>query len=108
MRTFLLLSSLGPQGMQTLATTPERLFEVNREIEAVGGRVVRQWALLGAYDFLSVVEAPDEDTILRITTLLGSRGSSRFETLVALSADDLIELLDEATDVGPGPEREGR
>ena len=60
MRTFLLLSSLSPQGLQTLATTPERLFEVNREIERLGGRVVKQWALLGAYDFLSVVEAPDE------------------------------------------------
>ncbi len=58
-RTFLLLSSLSPQGLQTLAATPERLFEVNREIERFGGRVVRQWALLGAYDFLSVVEAED-------------------------------------------------
>ena len=58
MRTFLLLSTLSPQGLQTLAATPERLFEVNREIERLGGRVLKQWALLGAYDFLSVVEAP--------------------------------------------------
>ena len=96
MRTFLLLSSLGPQGMQTLAATPERLLEVNREIEALGGRVVRQWALLGAYDFLSVVEAPDESTIIRITSLLGARGSARFETLVALPVDDLIATLEDA------------
>jgi uncharacterized protein with GYD domain len=107
MRTFLLLSSLGPQGMQTLAATPERLFEVNREIEAVGGRVVRQWALLGAYDFLSVVEAPDEDTILRITTLLGARGSARFETLVALPVDDLIATLEDVVDGDPGAPAEG-
>lgn len=98
MRTFLLLSSLSPQGTQTLAATPERLFEVNREIEAVGGRVVRQWALLGPYDFLSVVEAPDEATIARLTTLLGARGSARFDTLVALTADELIEVLGQDAD----------
>jgi uncharacterized protein with GYD domain len=92
-RTFLLLSSLTPQGLQTLATTPERLFEVNREVERLGGRVVRQWALLGAYDFLSVVEAPDERTIFRITVELASRGSATFETLVALTIDELIETL---------------
>ncbi|MFP5451478.1 MAG: GYD domain-containing protein [Thermoleophilia bacterium] len=93
MRTFLLLSILSSQGMQTLATTPERLFEVNREIEALGGRVVDQWALLGAYDFLSVVEAPDDRAIARIIAELSSRGSAQFETLVALSVEDLAEVL---------------
>lgn len=94
MRTFLLLSSLSPQGLQTLATTPERLFEVNREIEAIGGRVVKQWALLGAYDFLSVVEAPDERTIMDLTFELSSRGSASFETLVAIPAEELISSLE--------------
>lgn len=94
MRTFLLLSTLSPQGLQTLATTPERLLEVNREIERLGGRVVKQWALLGAYDFLSVVEAEDERVISRITVELSSRGSASFETLVALSVQDLIDTLE--------------
>ena len=85
MRTYLLLASLSPQGTQTLAATPERLFEVNREIERFGGRVVRQWALLGAYDFLSEVEAPDGETIARVTTGLSGRGSAAAETHVALS-----------------------
>lgn len=93
MRTFLLLSILSSQGMQTLAATPERLFEVNREIEALGGRVVNQWALLGAYDFLSVVEAPDDRAIARIIAELSSRGSAQFETLVALSVEDLADVL---------------
>jgi uncharacterized protein with GYD domain len=92
-RTFLLLASLSPQGTQTLATTPERLFEVNREIERLGGRVVRQWALLGAYDFLSEVEAPDSQTIARLTTELAARGSATFETLVAMSVEEYIETL---------------
>lgn len=94
MRTFLLLSSLSPQGLQTLATTPERLFEVNREIEELGGRVVKQWALLGVYDFLSVVEAPDELTIMKLTVELGSRGSATFETMVAIPASELINSLE--------------
>jgi uncharacterized protein with GYD domain len=92
-RTFLLLSTLSPQGLQTLATTPERLLEVNREIERLGGRVVKQWALLGAYDFLSVVEAPDEGVIAQITVELASRGSASFETLPAITVEELIETL---------------
>jgi uncharacterized protein with GYD domain len=92
-RTFLLLSTLSPQGLQTLATTPERLLEVNREIERLGGRVVKQWALLGAYDFLSVVEAPDAGVIAQITVELASRGSASFETLPALTVEELIETL---------------
>lgn len=94
MRTFLLLSTLSPQGLQTLATTPERLFEVNREIEGYGGRVVRQWALLGAYDILSVVEAPDEATIARLSTELSARGSATFETLVAIPGDEFLDSLE--------------
>ncbi|HET6691688.1 MAG TPA: GYD domain-containing protein [Miltoncostaeaceae bacterium] len=94
MRTFLLLSSLSPQGLQTLATTPERLLEVNREIERLGGRVVKQWALLGAYDFLSVVEAPDATVIARITLELAARGSASFETLTALTVEEMIDTLE--------------
>lgn len=94
MRTYLLLASLTPQGMQTLATTPERLFEVNREVERLGGRVVRQWALLGPYDFLSEVEAPDGFTIGRVTMELAARGSATFETLVALSIEEYIAALE--------------
>jgi uncharacterized protein with GYD domain len=96
MRTFLLLSTLSPQGLQTLGATPERLLEVNREIEALGGRVVRQWFLLGAYDFLSVVEAPDERVISRLAVELASRGSASFETLAAVPVKDLIASLEQA------------
>jgi uncharacterized protein with GYD domain len=97
-RTFLLLSTLSPQGLQTLATTPERLLEVNREVEAIGGRVVRQWFLLGAYDFLSVVEAPDERTISRLAVELASRGSATFQTLAAIPVDEFIAALAERAD----------
>lgn len=98
MRTFLLLASLSPQGLQTLAATPERLFEVNREIERIGGRVVRQWALLGPYDFLSVVEAPDERTISRLTVELAARGSATFETLPAIPVEEMLASLERRED----------
>ncbi len=94
MRTFILLSTLSHQGMQTLVATPERLLEVNREIEALGGRVVRQWAVLGEYDIISIVEAPDEAALARISVELGSRGSARFDSLVAMSAEELIDEMD--------------
>jgi uncharacterized protein with GYD domain len=93
MRTYLLLSTLSPQGLQTLRATPERLLEVNREIEAMGGRVVRQWALLGPYDFLSVVEAADDRVIARVAAELAARGSARFETLPAIPAEELSAML---------------
>jgi uncharacterized protein with GYD domain len=93
MRTYVLLSTVSPQGLQTLRATPERLLEVNREVEAMGGRVLRQWALLGPYDFLSVVEAPSDATIARLTVELGSRGSARFETLPVVEIDDLLAAL---------------
>lgn len=97
MRTFLLLSTLSPQGLQTLAATPERLLEVNREIDRLGGRVVKQWALLGPYDFLSVVEAPEEMVITKLTIELAARGSATFEVLTAIPADELIASLGTGT-----------
>jgi len=92
--TYLLFASLTPQGVRNLLATPERVHEVNREIENLGGRVVRQWALLGPYDFLTVVEAPDAATIAQIAVEVASRGSAALRTLAALPVEDLIEGLD--------------
>jgi uncharacterized protein with GYD domain len=92
MGTYILLSTLTPQGAQTLKATPERLLEVNREIESLGARVVSQWAVLGPYDFVSVVEAPDSRTISQVSMALGARGSARFETLSAMTIDEFMEL----------------
>ena len=66
MPTFVLLSTLNPEGVQTIKNNPERIREVNREIEQLGARVKAQWAVLGRYDFVNVVEAPDEVTMARV------------------------------------------
>lgn len=90
MTTFILLATLSPQGLQTLRLTPERLLEVNREIEDLGGTVLDQWAVLGYYDFMSIIQAPDEAAAARIVGELSARGSASFETLTAIDPDDLL------------------
>lgn len=93
MPMFLMLSTLGPDGMATLRENPGRLKEVNGEVEAMGAKVVSQWALLGQYDFATVLEAPDEKVVARVAVTLGARGTLKTKTLTALSIDDFIDSV---------------
>jgi uncharacterized protein with GYD domain len=93
MSIYILLSSLSTQGVQTLKANPDRLREVNRDVEELGARVLHQWATLGEFDFVSVVEAPDTATVARVSVALGARGSTRIATLPALTVDEFIETL---------------
>ena len=79
--------------MQTLKANPDRLHEVNRDIEELGARVLHQWATLGGFDFVNVVEAPDTATIARVSVALGARGSTKVETLPALTIDEFVQTL---------------
>ncbi len=93
MATFILLSSLTDEGSQTLRDEPERIREVNVELGRMGVRVVSQWAVLGAYDFVNVVEAADNLTIARVSAELSARGSVRITTLPAIPIDEFIQGL---------------
>jgi uncharacterized protein with GYD domain len=93
MATFLMLSTLGPEGMATLKTHPARLKEVNSEVEAMGCRVVAQWALLGEYDFATVLEAPDDKSVARVAVALGARGTLKTRTMSAIPIDEFIGLF---------------
>ena len=93
MPTYIMLSTLTPDGVQTIKNNPTRIKEVNRELEQLGASVKAQWATLGQYDFVNVVEAPDEQTMSRVSLELGSRGTAKFETLVAIPIDDFISGL---------------
>ncbi|MBI2081904.1 MAG: GYD domain-containing protein [candidate division NC10 bacterium] len=84
MATYIMLSTLTDQGRKTVKSNPERIKEVNREVEAFGARVVAQYAVLGPYDFVNVVEAPDNETIARVSVELGSRGTVQLMTLPAI------------------------
>ena len=76
MPTYIMLTKLTPEGVQTIKNNPSRIKEVNREIESLGAAVTAQWATLGEYDFVNVVDAPDAETIARVSLELGSRGTS--------------------------------
>jgi uncharacterized protein with GYD domain len=93
MPTYLMLSTLGPEGMATLREHPQRLKEVNAEVEAMGVRIVAQWALLGPHDFATVLEAPDERTLARVAVALGARGTLKTHTYAAIPVDDFIEAI---------------
>jgi uncharacterized protein with GYD domain len=93
MPTYIMLANLTPEGVQTVKNNPERIQEVNREVEQLGAVVKAQWATLGRFDFVSVVEAPDEKTMAHVSLELGSRGTVRYETLAALPVDELIASL---------------
>ena len=93
MPTYILLTTLTPEGVQTLKNNPARIREVNREVEQLGATVKAQWATLGRFDFINVLEAPDEETIARVSLELGSRGTGRYETLTAIPIDDFIAAL---------------
>jgi uncharacterized protein with GYD domain len=93
MPTYILLSTLSQQGVQTLKSNPDRLREVNRDVEELGCTVLHQWATLGDVDFVSVVEAPDTQTIARVSVALGARGSTKIRTLPALTIDEFLATL---------------
>jgi uncharacterized protein with GYD domain len=93
MPTYILLSNLTAQGVQTLRSNPERLREVNRDVEELGAKVVHQWATLGPYDFVNVVEAPDAATIAKVSVALGARGSAKLQTLTALEIEEFLGAI---------------
>lgn len=93
MPTFAMLSTLGPDGSARLAENPERLREVSQEVEAMGVRVLQQWAVLGQWDFLNIIEAPDEATMARVATTLAARGTLKTMTLPIIEIDRFIETL---------------
>jgi len=93
MPTYVLLSNVTDEGAKTIKKNPERIKEVNQEIEALGAKVVAQYAVLGPYDFVSIVEAPDNNTIGRVSAELASRGSVKIMTLAAAPIDEFIASL---------------
>jgi uncharacterized protein with GYD domain len=93
MPTYLMLTNLTAEGVRTRKNNPGRAAEVNREVEQIGAKVVAQYATLGQYDFVTVVEAPDEKTMAKVSVELGSRGTMTSQTLAAMSAEDLSSAL---------------
>jgi uncharacterized protein with GYD domain len=90
---FIMLTRLTPNGVKTLKDNPGRVQEVNREVEQLGVKVLHQWATLGEYDFVSVVEASDEKAMAKVSVELGSRGTTSNETMAAIPGEDFTKAL---------------
>jgi uncharacterized protein with GYD domain len=93
MPTYVMLTNLTSEGVRTLKNNPGRVAEVNQEVEQIGAKVIAQYATLGQYDFVTVVEAPDEKTMAKVSVELGSRGTMTSQTLAAMSASELSDTL---------------
>ena len=93
MATYILLSSLTAQGVQTLKANPDRLREVNKDVEELGAKVIHQWFVLGPYDFVNIVEAENAAVVAEVSISLGARGSVQTQSYEMLEVDDLIKLL---------------
>jgi len=93
MASYIMLSTLTDDGRKTLKERPERLGEVNKEVEAMGARVMAQYAVLGGYDFVNIIEAPSNEVMARISMELGARGTIKVTTMPAMEVKAFVEML---------------
>jgi uncharacterized protein with GYD domain len=93
MATFVMLTNLTAHGVKTLKSNPNRVKEVNQEVEQLGAKVLAQYAVLGQYDFITIVEAPDERAMAKVSVELGSRGTMSSQTLAAIPSEELAKAL---------------
>jgi uncharacterized protein with GYD domain len=93
MAIYILLTSLTDEGRKTIKEKPERIMQVNKEIEAMGAKILSQYVVLGNYDFVNVVEARDNETIAKISVELGSRGTIQIHTLPAIPIEQFIAKI---------------
>jgi uncharacterized protein with GYD domain len=89
MAVYVMLTTLTDEGRRTIKENPKRLKEVNKEVEAMGVKILSQYALLGPYDFVNILEAPDNKAIAKVAMELGSRGTLQTITMAAMSIDEL-------------------
>jgi uncharacterized protein with GYD domain len=104
---YVMLSTLSESGRKVLRERPGWIRKVNADVERMGARVVAQWAVLGPYDFVTVIDAPDNASISRISVELGARGSVQMMTMAAIPLDEFIQRL-ERGDAGKRRERKKR
>jgi len=93
MALYIMMTNLTDEGRKTVKTNPQRIKEVNKEVEAMGVKILAQYVVLGQYDFVNVLEAPNNETIAKVAIELGSRGTMQSNTLAALTLDDFINTL---------------
>jgi len=93
MALYVMLTALTSEGRRTLKEKPERIKEVNQEVEKMGVKILQQYAVLGPYDFVNILDAPNNEVISKVAVELGSRGTIQTTTLPALPIDDFIQAV---------------
>ncbi len=93
MAIYVMLTSLTDEGRKTIKQNPERIKEVNKEVEAMGVKIIAQYALLGQYDFVNILEAPSNEAMAKVAVELGARGTLQTMTFTAMTLDDFIASL---------------
>ena len=93
MPVYVMLTTLTDEGRKTVKDKPERIKEVNKEVEAMGVKILTQYALLGPYDFLNILEAPSNEAVTKVALELGARGTLQTMTLPAISLNDFITAM---------------
>ncbi len=93
MAYYVVLSTLTDEGRKTIKEKPQRIIEVNKEIEKLGVKVKQQFAVLGQYDFVNIVEAKDNNAVMKMSVELGARGSVHLLTLAAIPIEEFIKGL---------------
>lgn len=93
MPTYIMMSRLTNEGRKTIKNHPERIKEVDKEIEKMGAKVLAQYATLGMFDFINILEAPDNETIAKVSTELGARGTIDIMTLSAIPIFEFVEKM---------------
>ena len=95
MSVYLMLTTLTDEGRKALQENPEILKEINKEVEYMGVKILTQYALLGQYDFVNIVEAPSNEAVAKLAIRLSAKGTTQTLTLAAISLEDLIKTLKE-------------
>lgn len=90
MATYIMLTTLTDEGRKTIKQNPNRIKEVNKEVEAMGVKIVAQYAVLGPYDFINILDAKDNKMVTRVAIELGARGTLQTLTMSALTLDEFI------------------
>ena len=94
MPIYVMLTNLTDEGRKTVKSNPNRIKEVNKEVEAMGVKILAQYVVLGQYDFINILEAPSNEVIARVATELGSRGTLQTTTMAAMKLDEYIKSLE--------------
>jgi uncharacterized protein with GYD domain len=93
MATYIMLTTLTDEGRKTVKQNPARIQEVNKEVEGMGVKILSQYAVLGPYDFVNILDAPSNDAVVKVALELGARGTLQTLTLAAMSMADFVKAV---------------